>query len=76
MSETETPTYQAGAESPVSGIRHLFTTEHITSDGSATSLCGAVRSYGPFQHPKDMDGGVMCRNCVRVRDTRQETPDE
>jgi len=74
MSENTTPEYQAGGESPVSGVTHLFSSEQVASGGPAKSLCGAVGSYGQFQ-PTDEVEGEVCTNCERVREQR-ETEDE
>lgn len=67
--------YQAGGESPVSGVTHLFSTEQVKDSGPATSLCGAVGSYGPFRPTAEVDGNEVCKNCERVREKR-ETSEE
>lgn len=76
MSENQAPEYQAGGESPVSGVTHLFSSEQVASGGPAKSLCGAVGSFGPFRSTSEVDEGEVCKNCERVREQRENTEDE
>lgn len=70
--------YVAGGDSPVSGVTHLFDGEQVdeatTLDGLTVeaqgSLCGAVRSYGPFRPRSEVPEGEVCSNCERVRERR------
>lgn len=74
MSEQQNE-YVAGGESPVSGVTHLFSADEQASSGPATSLCGAVGSYGPFRPTDEVAEDEVCSNCERVREQR-ETQDE
>lgn len=75
MSETEHE-YQAGGDSPVSGVTHLFSAEQVESDGPAISLCGAVGSYGTFRSTDEVEQGEVCKNCERVRVKREVSEEE
>lgn len=78
MSETEheDATYLAGGESPVSGVTHLFSSEQVAATDPATSLCGAVGSYGPFRTTTEVAEGEVCKNCERVREQRENTEND
>lgn len=85
MTDTDTddgPDYVAGAEAPVTGVRHLFEVERVENAGGSidprpeaptravVSLCGAVNSYGPFAEADEDDR--LCGNCERVRERRED----